>query len=161
MITISVITLFIHGCVVLCTLWSCYYTIHIYLASLDWGLFCVNQYFVRCYCTWIYELALNVCSMYIWLWHNKVLLKGLFTNEYVVLKGTASWDEFGFWWHVWLVLGLNRGRNIWKNQAWRLFRPRSIYLCHQKPNLTRKTVPSSAIFFSFPHWTWPYFMCFF
>ncbi len=25
-------------------------------------------------------------------------------------KGTVSWDRFGFWWHVWLVLGLKSGR---------------------------------------------------
>jgi hypothetical protein len=25
------------------------------------------------------------------------------------IKGTVSRDGFGFWWHVWLVLGLNRG----------------------------------------------------
>ncbi len=26
------------------------------------------------------------------------------------VKGTVSRDEFGFWWYVWLVLGLKRGR---------------------------------------------------
>ncbi len=28
----------------------------------------------------------------------------------LLLKGTVSRDGFGFWWCVWLVLGLNRGR---------------------------------------------------
>jgi hypothetical protein len=31
------------------------------------------------------------------------------------LKGTVSRDGFGFWWHVWLVLGRNRGRDHYFN----------------------------------------------
>ncbi len=31
------------------------------------------------------------------------------------LKGTVSGDGFGFWWHVWLVLGLTRGRGQFLN----------------------------------------------
>ncbi len=31
------------------------------------------------------------------------------------VKGTVSRDGFGFWWHVWLVLGLNRGQGQFLN----------------------------------------------
>ncbi len=31
-------------------------------------------------------------------------------NSQSALKGTLSRDGFGFWWHVWLILGLNRGQ---------------------------------------------------
>jgi hypothetical protein len=27
------------------------------------------------------------------------------------LKGLSHEMDFGFWWHVWLVLGLNRGQD--------------------------------------------------
>jgi hypothetical protein len=38
---------------------------------------------------------------------NEILLKNF--------KRTVSRDEFGFGWHVWLVLGLNRGRGQFLN----------------------------------------------
>ncbi len=31
-----------------------------------------------------------------------------------IFKGTVSRDKFGFWWNVWLVLGLNRGLGQYK-----------------------------------------------
>jgi hypothetical protein len=37
------------------------------------------------------------------------------TKKVSFLKGTVSRDEFGFWWHVWLVLGLNRVRSQFLN----------------------------------------------
>ncbi len=32
-----------------------------------------------------------------------------FLKEHWPFKGTVSLNEFGFWWHAWLVLGLKRG----------------------------------------------------
>jgi hypothetical protein len=32
-----------------------------------------------------------------------------------IVKGTVSQDGFGFWWHAWPVLGLNRGRGQFLN----------------------------------------------
>ncbi len=33
-------------------------------------------------------------------------------NSGTILKRIVSGDWFGFWWHVWLVLGINRGRTV-------------------------------------------------
>ena len=44
---------------------------------------------------------------------NPFIANQLFYNNtapvFNIFKGTVSRDGFGFWWHVWIVLGLNRG----------------------------------------------------
>ncbi len=92
----------------------------------------------------------------------------LYTNLRInySFKGTVLRDVFGFWCHVGLVLGLNRGRrhfqknlgalmtlycNIndgapkkfknWQHPLFRLRTNQSNHTWHQKPNPSRETVP--------------------
>jgi hypothetical protein len=44
-----------------------------------------------------------------------------------------------------VLMALEIRRDIKKNQTQRLFWPRSIHLCHQKPNPVRETVPLNCI----------------
>ncbi len=55
------------------------------------------------------------CKISLHLWkvtERRLHIKILYS---ILLKGTVSWGGFGFWWHVWLVLGLNRGRGHFFN----------------------------------------------
>jgi hypothetical protein len=46
----------------------------------------------------------------------------------------------------WLCKFVEASKKIQKNQAQRLFRPRSIHLCYQTPNPARETVPLGTVF---------------
>ncbi len=57
------------------------------------------------------------------------------------VKGTVSRDGIGLWWHVWLVLGLNRGRGHHLIYLGAPIPTKTNHICHQKPNLSRETGP--------------------
>ncbi len=42
-------------------------------------------------------------------------VRGTVISPFFRFKGTVSRDGFSFWWHVWLLLGLNRGRGQFLN----------------------------------------------
>ncbi len=92
-----------------------------------------------------YESMITKVSTKIWLLcFGTLLISALF-------KGTESSNGFDFCWHGRIEISKNNRRGWFlkkiENQVRRLFRPLSLYLCHQKPNPARETVTIYLIFY--------------